>query len=115
MDDVKEMLALMERTPLLRYKVLTFLQEFKLENRDMVLGKVLKWLRSRGGLDVMERMNTEKAGLLYDALDARLVVGAGGLGRRLRGELPLLPGRPLEAEGDHPAGGCLAPPAPFSP
>jgi transcriptional regulator with XRE-family HTH domain len=36
MDDVKEMLALMERIPLLRYKVLTFLQEFKLENRDLV-------------------------------------------------------------------------------
>ncbi|HPQ40526.1 MAG TPA: 3-phosphoserine/phosphohydroxythreonine transaminase [bacterium] len=36
-----------------------------------VVGKVLKWLKGLGGLDVMEQMNTEKATMLYDALDAR--------------------------------------------
>ncbi len=33
-------------------------------------GLVFKWLKTRGGLVAMEKTNREKAGLLYDALDA---------------------------------------------
>jgi phosphoserine aminotransferase len=33
-------------------------------------GLVFKWLKARGGLAAMEKTNREKAGLLYDALDA---------------------------------------------
>ena len=33
-------------------------------------GLVFKWLKGRGGLAAMEKTNREKAGLLYDALDA---------------------------------------------
>ena len=33
-------------------------------------GLVFKWLKARGGLDGMEKINREKAALLYDALDA---------------------------------------------
>jgi len=33
-------------------------------------GLVFKWLKARGGLVAMEKTNREKAGLLYDALDA---------------------------------------------
>jgi len=33
-------------------------------------GLVFKWLKQRGGLAAMEKTNREKAGLLYDALDA---------------------------------------------
>ncbi|MBT9589441.1 MAG: 3-phosphoserine/phosphohydroxythreonine transaminase, partial [Thiobacillus sp.] len=33
-------------------------------------GLVFKWLKARGGLSAMEKTNREKAGLLYDALDA---------------------------------------------
>ncbi|MDD3486087.1 MAG: 3-phosphoserine/phosphohydroxythreonine transaminase [Atopobiaceae bacterium] len=33
-------------------------------------GKVFRWVEEQGGLAVMERRNREKAGLLYDALDA---------------------------------------------
>ena len=35
-----------------------------------IVGKVLKWLKALGGLNEMERINTEKAKILYDALDA---------------------------------------------
>jgi phosphoserine aminotransferase len=35
-----------------------------------VIGKVLNWLKSIGGLDEMERRNREKAGILYNAIDA---------------------------------------------
>lgn len=35
-----------------------------------VVGLVLKWLKGLGGLDAMERINREKAGMLYDAIDA---------------------------------------------
>ena len=33
-------------------------------------GLVFKWLKTRGGLVAMEKTNREKAGMLYDALDA---------------------------------------------
>jgi phosphoserine aminotransferase len=35
-----------------------------------VVGLVLKWLKSLGGLDAMRKINEEKAALLYDAIDA---------------------------------------------
>ena len=35
-----------------------------------ILSLVCKWLHERGGLDVMERENEEKAKLVYDAIDA---------------------------------------------
>ena len=35
-----------------------------------VVGLVAKWLKGLGGLEAMERINEEKAGLLYDAIDA---------------------------------------------
>lgn len=35
-----------------------------------VLGLTVKWLLEQGGLAAIERHNTEKAGLLYDAIDA---------------------------------------------
>lgn len=35
-----------------------------------VIGLVAKWLEGLGGLAAMEKMNQEKAGLLYDAIDA---------------------------------------------
>ena len=34
------------------------------------IGLVLKWLKNLGGVTVMEKMNREKAALLYDAIDA---------------------------------------------
>ena len=34
-----------------------------------VVGLVLKWLKSLGGLEAMQRINEEKARLLYDAID----------------------------------------------
>lgn len=34
------------------------------------VGLVLKWLKGLGGLGAMQRINEEKAGLLYDAIDA---------------------------------------------
>lgn len=34
-----------------------------------VIGLVLKWLQKLGGLPVMEKMNREKAGILYEAID----------------------------------------------
>jgi phosphoserine aminotransferase len=34
-----------------------------------VLGRVLRWLLERGGLAEMEQRNTEKAMLIYDALE----------------------------------------------
>lgn len=37
---------------------------------------VLKWLKNKGGAEAMERINKEKAGLLYDAID-----GSGGFYR----------------------------------
>lgn len=36
-----------------------------------VVGKVLKWLKGLGGLDAMEKRNTEKASLLYDLMDSK--------------------------------------------
>jgi len=36
-----------------------------------VVGKVLKWLKDLGGLDAMEKRNTEKAEMLYNALDSK--------------------------------------------
>ncbi|MCD4652685.1 3-phosphoserine/phosphohydroxythreonine transaminase [bacterium] len=36
-----------------------------------VVGKVLKWLKDLGGLDAMEKRNTEKAELLYGVMDAK--------------------------------------------
>lgn len=35
-----------------------------------IMGRVFKWIAELGGLAAMERMNEEKAGLLYDCLDA---------------------------------------------
>jgi len=35
-----------------------------------VAGLVLKWLKAKGGLAAMEKINIEKAGLLYDLLDS---------------------------------------------
>ena len=35
-----------------------------------VAGLVFKWIRARGGLVAMEKFNSDKAGLLYDCLDA---------------------------------------------
>ncbi len=35
-----------------------------------VLGEVLRWIETTGGLDAMEERNKRKAALLYDALDA---------------------------------------------
>ena len=34
------------------------------------LGKVAKWLQSRGGVDAIEQQNREKAGWVYDVIDA---------------------------------------------
>lgn len=34
-----------------------------------VVGKVMKWIRKVGGLEAVERMNTRKADLLYQAID----------------------------------------------
>ncbi len=34
------------------------------------VGEVLKWLKNQGGIDVMEKINQEKAALVYDAIDA---------------------------------------------
>ncbi len=36
-----------------------------------VLGEVLKWIERNGGLDEIERRNIEKAGMLYEYLDAQ--------------------------------------------
>lgn len=35
-----------------------------------IMGLVFKWLLNLGGLDVMEKMNNEKASILYDYMDA---------------------------------------------
>jgi phosphoserine aminotransferase len=35
-----------------------------------VAGLVFKWIKARGGLAAMEKYNADKAGLLYDCLDA---------------------------------------------
>lgn len=35
-----------------------------------VVGLVLQWVKGLGGLEAMERINREKAGMLYDAIDA---------------------------------------------
>ncbi|EKD36689.1 MAG: hypothetical protein ACD_75C01407G0004, partial [uncultured bacterium] len=35
-----------------------------------VVGEVLKWLKQLGGVKVIEEMNIEKAGLLYNAIDS---------------------------------------------
>jgi phosphoserine aminotransferase len=35
-----------------------------------IVGLVLKWLKSLGGLEAMRKQNEEKAGVLYDAIDA---------------------------------------------
>jgi len=35
-----------------------------------VAGLVLKWLKAKGGLEAMEKINVAKAGLLYDLLDS---------------------------------------------
>jgi len=35
-----------------------------------IIGLVCKWLQDKGGLEAMHRENEEKAGLLYDAIDA---------------------------------------------
>ena len=35
-----------------------------------IAGLVLKWLKAKGGLTAMEKINIEKAGLLYDLLDS---------------------------------------------
>ncbi|HKR01823.1 MAG TPA: 3-phosphoserine/phosphohydroxythreonine transaminase [Pyrinomonadaceae bacterium] len=35
-----------------------------------IIDRVCKWLKGKGGLDGMRRENEEKAGLLYDAIDA---------------------------------------------
>jgi phosphoserine aminotransferase len=34
------------------------------------VGEVLKWLKKQGGVEAMEAMNIEKAGLLYDCIDS---------------------------------------------
>jgi phosphoserine aminotransferase len=35
-----------------------------------VVGEVLKWLKQQGGIDAMAKINREKAGLLYGAIDS---------------------------------------------
>jgi phosphoserine aminotransferase len=35
-----------------------------------IAGLVLKWLKAKGGLEAMEKLNVEKARLLYDLLDS---------------------------------------------
>ncbi len=35
-----------------------------------IVGEVLKWLRAKGGVAAMEKLNREKAGLLYDMIDS---------------------------------------------
>ena len=35
-----------------------------------VVGEVLKWLKKIGGVEAIEKINIEKAGLLYDAIDS---------------------------------------------
>lgn len=35
-----------------------------------VVGEVLKWLKKNGGVEAMEKINREKAGLLYDMIDS---------------------------------------------
>jgi phosphoserine aminotransferase len=35
-----------------------------------ICGKVFKWLKNKGGLEVMKKINEEKAGILYDFLDS---------------------------------------------
>lgn len=35
-----------------------------------VVGEVLKWLKQKGGIAAIEKINIEKAGLLYDCIDA---------------------------------------------
>jgi phosphoserine aminotransferase len=35
-----------------------------------IVAEVLKWLKAQGGVDEMEKINREKAALLYDAIDA---------------------------------------------
>lgn len=37
-----------------------------------VVGLVLKWILEKGGLDAIEKINTEKAKLLYDMIDANI-------------------------------------------
>ena len=39
-----------------------------------VVGEVLKWIKSNGGLDAMEKRNRDKAQKLYDAIDASPVL-----------------------------------------
>lgn len=34
-----------------------------------IIGETLKWIKSEGGLDAIEKKNDHKAGLLYDAID----------------------------------------------
>lgn len=35
-----------------------------------ICGKVFKWLKNKGGLEAMKKINEEKAGILYDFLDS---------------------------------------------
>lgn len=35
-----------------------------------IVGEVLKWLKAKGGVAEMEKINREKAGLLYDMIDS---------------------------------------------
>lgn len=35
-----------------------------------VVGEVLKWLKKQGGVEAIEKINVEKAGLLYEAIDS---------------------------------------------
>jgi phosphoserine aminotransferase len=73
---------LLERIP----QGLPIMLDYKthVENRSMyntpptfpiyVVGEVLKWISSNGGLDAMEKRNRDKAQKLYDAIDASPVL-----------------------------------------
>ncbi len=66
--------AVMEGTPtMLQYK--THADNDSMYNTPpaygiYICGKVFKWLKSLGGLEVMKKMNEEKAAVLYDFLDS---------------------------------------------
>lgn len=57
---------------MLRYD--TFAQNNSLYNTPpafgiYILGKVVRWIKANGGLEAMEKRNTEKAAIVYDAID----------------------------------------------
>ncbi len=60
-----------------------------------VCGLVFKWLKGLGGLDVMKRMNEEKAAILYDFLDqSKLFKGTARKDCRSLMNVPFVTGDP---------------------